>query len=210
MEPRIVGGHVALELVNTVAPRVPGGTEYIGTPAELVAWARRIDLVADGEAAEAGETARRSVLEIREATYAVLTAAVEGRDAPATDLRVLSEHWAGAAARSTLAAGGPDGPPARLVVGADPATRIQDRLAFAAADLVQTADLARIRVCPLDEGGCGWLFLDRSRNGSRRWCAMADCGTQAKSRRLTARRRVTRAADLTRGGKPKQKLTSAD
>jgi predicted RNA-binding Zn ribbon-like protein len=59
---------------------------------------------------------------------------------------------------------------------------------------VRTVDLDRVRVCPLDEGGCGWVFLDRSRNGSRRWCAMADCGTQAKSRRLTARRRATRSA----------------
>jgi predicted RNA-binding Zn ribbon-like protein len=191
MEPRIVGGHVALDLVNT---RVPGGVEFIGSPAELTAWARRVEIIAPGEPAGAGDAALRAVIEIREATYAVLTAALDSGPAAPGALVTLSRQWAAAAGRATLAAGGPDGPPARLVVGPDPATRIQDRLAFAAVDLVRTVGLDRVRVCPLDEGGCGWLFLDRSRNGSRRWCAMADCGTQAKSRRLTARRRATRAA----------------
>ena len=48
-----------------------------------------------------------------------------------------------------------------------------------------------LQACPVDDGGCGWLFLDRSRNGSRRWCAMEDCGTRAKIRKLGARRRAT-------------------
>jgi predicted RNA-binding Zn ribbon-like protein len=188
MEPRLVGGHVALDLVNTVAPRAPGGVEYLGTPAELLAWARRIDLIAADEVADVGEAALRATLDIREATYAVLIAEIRG-ERPGAELRRLSAHWSAAAARSTLEAG----PPIRLAVGRTAATRITDRLAFAAVELLQTVDLERVRVCPLDEGGCGWLFLDRSRNGSRRWCAMADCGTQAKSRRLTERRRATRA-----------------
>ena len=45
---------------------------------------------------------------------------------------------------------------------------------------------------PPEAGGCGWLFLDQSRNGSRRWCRMADCGSTAKARRLTERRRAAR------------------
>jgi predicted RNA-binding Zn ribbon-like protein len=188
MEPRLVGGHVALDLVNTVAPRAPGGVEYLGTPAELLAWARRIDLIADDEAATVNAKVLQDTVDIREATYAVLTAALRGEQSPA-DLRRLSAHWSAAAARSNL----DGGPPIRVSVGTSAALRIPDRLAYAAVDLLQTVDLDRVRVCPLEEGGCGWLFLDRSRNGSRRWCAMADCGTQVKSRRLTERRRATRA-----------------
>jgi predicted RNA-binding Zn ribbon-like protein len=204
MEPRLVGGHIALDLVNTVAPRVPGGVEYIGTPAELLAWARRVDLVTDDEAEEIraawdGAAALRATMDIREAAHGVLTAALDsGLAPPSAELRRLSGHWTDAAARSALEAGGPGGPPARLAVGTVPAMRIPDRLAAAVVDLLQTIDLDRVRVCPLEEGGCGWLFLDRSRNGSRRWCAMADCGTQAKSRRLTERRRATRG---TAGGR---------
>ena len=59
-------------------------------------------------------------------------------------------------------------------------------------DVLRGADLARLRRCPLEAGGCGWLFLDQSRNGSRRWCRMADCGSLVKARRLTERRRADR------------------
>ncbi|MBO4274806.1 CGNR zinc finger domain-containing protein, partial [Microbispora triticiradicis] len=85
----------------------------------------------------------------------------------------------------------------RLLVGTSPALLVPDRLAHAAVEFLSTADLRRLRVCPLAEGGCGWLFLDHSRNGSRRWCAMADCGSQAKARRLTERRRARRATGVT-------------
>jgi predicted RNA-binding Zn ribbon-like protein len=81
-----------------------------------------------------------------------------------------------------------------LEVGSPGALLIPDRLAHAAVDLVRTANLAQLRACPVAEGGCGWLFLDRSRNHSRRWCTMDDCGTHAKSRRLTSRRRTARIA----------------
>jgi predicted RNA-binding Zn ribbon-like protein len=80
----------------------------------------------------------------------------------------------------------------RLTVGTDPAMVIPDRLAQAAVDLVRTLDIGQLKACPLDDGGCGWLFLDRSRNSSRRWCSMEDCGARAKARRLTARRRRAR------------------
>ena len=59
-------------------------------------------------------------------------------------------------------------------------------------DLLTRTDLSRLKVCPQADGGCGWFFLDQSRNSSRRWCTMDDCGTHAKSRRLTAKRRATR------------------
>lgn len=59
---------------------------------------------------------------------------------------------------------------------------------WSAAILLTSSDAARVRVC----GGpdCGWLFVDRSRNGLRRWCEMATCGTAAKSRRRAERGRT--------------------
>jgi predicted RNA-binding Zn ribbon-like protein len=50
-----------------------------------------------------------------------------------------------------------------------------------AADLLASPDLARVREC--DGEDCTWLFLDYSRNRSRRWCSMASCGNRAKARR---------------------------
>lgn len=210
VEPRLVGGHVALDLVNTVAPRTPGGSgqvEFVGTPAELLHWAQRVQLITAAEAAgveaawvaapASASQALHAAIDVREAAYAVLMASLGAGDAAtegaAGELERLMLRWSAATARSALLLGGPAGPAAVLSVGSPGALLIPDRLAHAAVDLVRTVDLAQLRVCPVDQGGCGWLFLDRSRNGSRRWCAMADCGTQAKSRRLTQRRRVGRS-----------------
>ena len=85
-----------------------------------------------------------------------------------------------------------DPPRVRLAYGAVPAMLVPDRIAEAAFELLSAADLSRVRRCPILEGGCGWLFLDQSRNGSRRWCRMADCGSTVKARRLTERRRAAR------------------
>lgn len=213
-EPRLVGGHVVLDLVNTVAPRLPGRSdhvEYIATPQDLLAWARRVRLVSETEvesireswaASPAGAAkALHAVVDIREATYGVLMAALGSTEVATPDaadeLDRLNVRSASASARSGLELGGPTGPAVRLVVGTTPALVIADRLAQAAVDLLRTVDLNHVRICPIPDGGCGWLFLDRSRNSSRRWCAMADCGAQAKARRLTERRRVDRAATST-------------
>jgi predicted RNA-binding Zn ribbon-like protein len=192
---RIVGGHPALELVNTVTPRVAGGADderdYLPDAGELLAWSRRTGLLDEAEAAAVGaawgsapgtaEQALHATVEIREAVYALL---VQG-DQPAA-LEVLTLRWSAAAARSVLV---PGSPVAELVVGTSPASMIPDRLVSAAVELLRTVDLRQLRACPIEEGGCGWLFLDRSRNGSRVWCSMEDCGTRAKIRKLGERRR---------------------
>ncbi len=54
--------------------------------------------------------------------------------------------------------------------------------------LSDEAELRRLHVC----AGCCWLFLDHSRGSGRRWCSMADCGTEAKKRRYVQRRRERR------------------
>ena len=63
-------------------------------------------------------------------------------------------------------------------------------VAEAAHRLLTGPDQARLKRC----AGCPWLFLDRSRNGSRRWCAMDDCGRHEKIRRYVDRRRQARAS----------------
>jgi predicted RNA-binding Zn ribbon-like protein len=59
---------------------------------------------------------------------------------------------------------------------------------WSAAILLTSDEARRIRVC----GGpdCGWMYVDRSRNGLRRWCQMETCGTLEKSRRRSERSRT--------------------
>jgi predicted RNA-binding Zn ribbon-like protein len=205
----LIGGQPALDLINTVEPREPVPDaephDHLLGSSDLLRWAVRAGLVADEEAtlvAEAwardrgsADTALAGTKQIREAVYAALLAvmAFAAPDAPTTRsaLEQLHLRWTAAMVRSTLILAG-DGTPARLAVGTAPALLVPDRAAHAAVELLRTADPARVRACPIGGGGCGWVFLDRSRNGSRRWCQMADCGTQVKARRLTARRRAAR------------------
>ena len=107
----------------------------------------------------------------------------------------MSLRWSAATARSGLRlAEGARG--AWLVVGSAPALLIPDRAAAVAVDLLCHTDLNRLAICPPEHHGCGWLFLDRSRNGSRRWCTMEACGSFEKARRLTQRRRADRATPV--------------
>jgi predicted RNA-binding Zn ribbon-like protein len=184
---RFDGGHLALELVNTVYGQDGGPVEHnvLATPEDLVTFARRLGLA--GEATPASPQALRAALTLRQALDAVLRARLAG-DAPPARARATVE----AAARAALRAGrlAPHGPALAWTWPADDAQAPVHRLAQAAVELLTSSDdLAVLHRC----AGCCWLFLARSRGAGRRWCSMADCGTEAKTRRYVQRRRERRA-----------------
>lgn len=206
----LVGGHPALDLVNTLerGVPVPGTTprDFIPDAAEVVAWAQRSGLLSPDEAVtvlrrwrrepSAARASIQALREIREALHIALLAAVGSGDwsdvATRSALALLHGRWLEAVARSEVVHP-PEGVPGVVLrVGTEPAWLVSDRAAEAALDVLRSADMAQLRRCPVESGGCGWMFLDQSRNGSRRWCRMADCGTAVKSRRLTERRRELR------------------
>jgi predicted RNA-binding Zn ribbon-like protein len=206
----LVGGHPAIDLVNTVEPRVPLNDrhDHLAAPDDLLTWAQRAGIIDAAEACAvvavwasspaAGGRALSAVKNTREALYAVLSEMVSpGGGSAGTDLELehLRTGWAAAANRSRLVPG--PGISARLIVCSTPALVIPDRLAYAAVDLLCHADLARLGMCPAEDDGCGWLFIDHSRNHSRHWCVMeGSCGAQVKARRLTERRRAARATGI--------------
>ena len=55
-------------------------------------------------------------------------------------------------------------------------------VAYSALELLTSARLTRVKTCPGMR--CGWIFLDESPNGRRRWCSMETCGNRAKARRF--------------------------
>ncbi|MBN1439415.1 MAG: CGNR zinc finger domain-containing protein [Anaerolineales bacterium] len=71
----------------------------------------------------------------------------------------------------------------------DPVLRVHCEALRSAADLLVSGKLDRIRKC----AGCGWLFYDRTRNGSRKWCTMKICGNRAKAHRHYQKTRMKRA-----------------
>lgn len=205
--PKLVGGRLCLDFVNTVSGRPPArkplaarradpmGRERLGAYADLVRWSGRAGALRRGEAeellgrarrrpAEAG-TALRRALGLREAIYRICIAVIKGWEAPAADLGLLNRELAAARARERVVAGGKGftWDWERSVPHLD---RMLWPVARSAAELLTSPDLVFTRECQGED--CGWLFLDTSRNRTRRWCDMADCGNLTKVRRFRRRR----------------------
>ncbi|WP_328653258.1 CGNR zinc finger domain-containing protein [Micromonospora sp. NBC_00330] len=203
----LVGGHPALDLVNTLERGATSPHDFLSDPSALLRWSVLAGTINDVEAEQVGRAWRdepaaahaglAAVRDIREGLNLVLLAAIIDADGGTAGdsveagaaLVALHQRWSGAAARARFVL---ESSRVRLAYDTVPAMLVPDRIAEAAYDVMLTADLTRVRRCPVLEGGCGWLFLDRSRNGSRRWCRMADCGNVVKARRLTERRRAAR------------------
>jgi predicted RNA-binding Zn ribbon-like protein len=189
-ELRLDGGHLALDFVNTVGglrddPPDPDD-EALETYDDLAAWARRMGLpIGSGRRDRAAE--KRAVArahELRALIYAIFRAFADGREPAPADLASLREAEREALGHAELIPGGWSWPPSRDL---DAPLR---PVVHAAVELLTHGPLGRVKTC----GNCRWLFLDQSRNGSRRWCSMEECGTQMKGRRFVERRRERRSA----------------
>jgi predicted RNA-binding Zn ribbon-like protein len=195
----LVGGHVVLDLVNTVTGRDSRPTDWLENYDSVLAWAaltgafdvnslETLDRVSKSDGRAATRALGR-LREIREAVYEVVVAAIRAEPAPPQALAHLERHWKSAvdAARITFS----DGHAAlTLDVESSALDYPRHRLALAAFDLVKTLPRERTRECASPR--CTWIFIDSSRGGQRRWCDMATCGNRDKSRRHYDRKRRAR------------------
>jgi len=198
----LLGGDCSLDFANTSSRRTApdGPNERLGGYADLVTWSERAGIV-DGEGAAAlrREAQRRPTdaalqLErarrLREAIYGVFSAVGRGDSPSAADIDVLDREYHVALARRRLEADATGGT-WRWLDAADPLERPLGPVAFSAVELLTSDRLERVRECT--NTACNWLFIDASRNRSRRWCDMSDCGNRAKARRHYARTRSSRS-----------------
>jgi len=195
---KLVGGDPCLDFVNTVGGREQSRVraDKLASYSELVGFAEHAGLVSANAArglkrmGSARPREAEAVLQraraFREALYAALRALMLGRRPAPVQLRTLNTELAACRSRERLALRR-----GRLLWGWPEATERLDSplwpVARAAAALLTSAELARLRQCGGD--ACGWLFLDRSRNRSRQWCTMQDCGNLSKVRRFRRRQR---------------------
>ena len=202
---RLIAGWPALDLANTVQARFPRRGEqppdYLDGYQDLVRWSRRAGavgaadegalLAAAKERPDECDAALVSARALRETIYRVFSALAGGSWVDQGDLGSLQEWYSAAVARAVLAPH--DG---RLRWSWEHRTTEPDcmlwPLAMSAVELGTGDALARLKQCPGHDGRCGWLFLDATKNASRRWCSMQDCGNPAKARRQSERRRAAR------------------
>jgi predicted RNA-binding Zn ribbon-like protein len=195
---KLVGGDPCLDFVNTVGGRRPPRDEVradkLAAYADLVTFAVRAGLVGEPAArrllgtAEARPREAAAVLvrarAFREALYRTLQRLRAGRPPAAPDLGRLNAEIAAARRQEDLVAGR-EGLRWEWRQGAERLDAPLWPVARAAAALLVSPERSRLRRC----GGpdCGWLFLDRSRNRTRQWCTMEDCGNLEKVRRFRRR-----------------------
>lgn len=189
-----IGGETCLDFTNTVGgDRRAIPTEHLHGYADLVAWARQGELITPSQARTLLLRAQRepagaaaalaAAVELREALFDIFQARTEGRRPAPQQLEALNRALAQALAHRRVVQSGRG-----FSYGwddSDDLGRILWPVALSAAELLVGEHGSPVKVCGMwEEGGaCGWLFVDESRNGSRRWCSMKDCGNRAKARR---------------------------
>jgi predicted RNA-binding Zn ribbon-like protein len=193
---RLLAGHPALDFINTVDPREGARrVEHLRAYADLADWAGRAGVLtvagarrslrdASGDPAAAARALDRAVA-LREAAYAIFGAVAAHQPAPEGDVRQLQAAYRDAIAHADLTGTGRRFE-WRLGGGLD---AVRWHIARDAVALLESDMLGRVKRCPGGSGDCGWLFLDSSKNASRRWCSMEGCGNRAKLRRFLRRRR---------------------
>jgi predicted RNA-binding Zn ribbon-like protein len=127
----------------------------------------------------------REAVDVRTAIRIIVEAIAEQRDVGPAALATLRSAYADAVGRAV-----PTVDRGRLSWAWEP-TSPRDALSElvgAAVDLLRHDAIDRLKACP----SCGFVFLDTTRNGSRRWCSMEDCGAQEKMRRYVTKRAETR------------------
>jgi predicted RNA-binding Zn ribbon-like protein len=188
------GGRLSLDFVNTAGgyrPERPD--EHLHAYDDLLAFAEQAGAAGEPQARRLAAEARRrprdaaaalrDAIELREGLYELFLAVARRRPPPAEELDRLNAALARALPhrRVVRQRGG-------FALAWDEPAGALDALLWPvvsdAAALLAEGDLQRVKVCgALEDAECSWLFLDRTKSGTRRWCSMQSCGNRAKARR---------------------------
>jgi predicted RNA-binding Zn ribbon-like protein len=192
-----IAGALCLDFVNTVGSHTSENpTEKLSTFADLVHWSKKAGLIGEGKAlellayAEVNAKKVSNILEearaFREALFRIFGTLPRNKVPHASDVTALNEALRRFPIRLEVRPQGKDFCCAREIAQAND-TWLLAPIAWSAADLLASDQMRRVRQCA--SATCGWLFIDNTKNHSRRWCAMNDCGSQAKARRYYQRKK---------------------
>jgi len=195
------GGTLALDFANSWGDRRRPESDRLGDYAALLAFACEAGLLDRRQAARLARRARGAPAEaarayaaargLRDALYRVFSAQARGRRVDSADIAQVNEALQEALPHLRVARRGGAYAWDWDDDGGEPLAAPLRPIARSAAELLTSGDLARVREC--DGAACTWLFLDQSRNRSRRWCSMESCGNRAKARRHYHRSRAAGA-----------------
>jgi predicted RNA-binding Zn ribbon-like protein len=183
----LIGGKLCLDFSNTLYGHAESVHEYLYDYRDLVLWSRHVGvlsaekaetLLAMGEQAQAeSEAVFRQAIQIRETIFHVFASLAQNVSPPEKELVSLHQVWLENQSHSRLKST-ETGFALRWEEG-DALDAMLWPITRSAMELLISDDLDRVKQC----GRCDWLFLDKSRNRSRRWCSMDACGNRIKMAR---------------------------
>ncbi len=188
---RLLGGTLSLDFVNTVDDRKSEHPhDYLERYEDLTAWGEHAGILSHAEAerllhaaatrpSEAEAALRQAVL-LREALYRVFVNIAEGKKPKDQNLETLNQNL-GHAMSFTRLVPSKNGYEWSWGLEGQGFDQMLHPIARSAAELLTSENLDLVRECGAES--CGWLFVDSTRNHSRRWCSMDGCGNRAKARR---------------------------
>lgn len=185
------GGRLCLDFTNTLTDRLdaePG--ELLRTYADLIAWSLQAAILDEEEARQLLSEAEKepeeamrwlhTIRQARELIYEMLVGLTNNRQPDPEQMEQFNHLLCESMAHAYLSSD----ENGFHWTWSNEVGRLERPLWFvirSTADLLTSTDLGNTRLCASDE--CGWLFLDTSKNHSRRWCDMRSCGNRAKARR---------------------------
>ena len=184
---RLDGGVPCLDFVNTIPDRKDGSNrDNLQSYDDLIYWARKVKVIAANGFTvleKAGRLRERSAkefftqaMQLRALIYELFYPLTQQSKVRQADLeafnKIMSRH---AMHLAVIPESG--GFKQQWTYGSDNFQLITAPIVKSAQDLLLSDRLARVKECP----SCGWLFLDTTKNGRRRWCSMEDCGSNAKA-----------------------------
>ena len=197
------GYALSLDFANSAEWRSPGDDqERLRNYEAVLNWAREETILDEAQVQNLLDRARREpegagealvrIVGLREAVYRIFASAAHGRGSEPADLDLLNGELAEAMRHLRLSPLGADeeGGNSYAWMWVDIESQLTSMLwpvARSAALLLTSPQLPRLRDCANES--CGWLFIDHSKNASRRWCDMGECGNRAKARRFRERKR---------------------
>jgi len=189
-------GDISLDFANTNNWHASASPQdYLHTYADLVEWglsaglitvetAKQLNRIAEEHPDDTAKTYDFAI-GVREAIYRIFSSQYAGKPIPEDDLALLNSVACQAMAHLQLIRHGTQ-ISWQFPTNLEGANFILWPVARAAAELLTSDRVSRVRECE-DDRGCGYLFIDQTKNHSRRWCSMESCGNRAKARRHYSR-----------------------
>jgi predicted RNA-binding Zn ribbon-like protein len=187
----LVGNALALDFANTASGRGgPQARDHLRAAKDVIAWADHAAILpaADGASLRIRLAAQPTLatdlldraLALRAVLFTVALAQADGRAPDPASVAALSALYAATVAQARLVPR--DGAYAwTWDVAASPVEAVLGPILLSALTLLTQPPSGRLKEC--DGQHCGWLFIDTTKNGRRRWCEMEVCGNRAKQRR---------------------------